>query len=247
MAGKKPVNAVKGKQGFQKTGKSERGKEAPTAGQGVAVPGGMVFNEPDRHSFDTMYDRYRSRVEESRDVNDTIEVDEVGTSRWYRNGQLHREDGPAVVESDGTGIRWFRNGELHREDGPAFIDPKDGERWYRNGQLHREDGPAVVSDTIGERWYQNGQLHREDGPARQGGITGDTGWFQNGEPHREDGPAIIHRDGTTEWFRDGVRHRDLSDGPAYEGADGAQVWFQEGRLVRGSVRQIGVSYLKPAG
>jgi hypothetical protein len=33
-------------------------------------------------------------------------VDSNGTQRWYLNGQLHREDGPAVILCDGT-QRWF--------------------------------------------------------------------------------------------------------------------------------------------
>jgi hypothetical protein len=33
-----------------------------------------------------------------------------GTKLWYRNGGLHREDGPAVELADGT-REWYRNGE----------------------------------------------------------------------------------------------------------------------------------------
>lgn len=33
------------------------------------------------------------------------------TKRWYFNGGLHREDGPAVEYSSGT-KRWYLNGEL---------------------------------------------------------------------------------------------------------------------------------------
>jgi len=42
----------------------------------------------------------------------------------------------------------------HREDGPALIC-SDGEmHWYINDRLHREDGPAVINDSYGiEDWY----------------------------------------------------------------------------------------------
>jgi hypothetical protein len=30
---------------------------------------------------------------------------------WYRNGKVHREDGPAVVNSDGS-KEWYQNGEF---------------------------------------------------------------------------------------------------------------------------------------
>jgi len=50
--------------------------------------------------------------------------DEDGTKEWYRNGKLHREDGPAIEYNYGTKY-WYRNGKLHREDGPA-IEDSDG-------------------------------------------------------------------------------------------------------------------------
>ena len=40
---------------------------------------------------------------------------ENGTKEWYLNGELrHREDGPAVENSDGDKF-WYLNGKLHRE------------------------------------------------------------------------------------------------------------------------------------
>ena len=32
-----------------------------------------------------------------------------GTKKWYRNGKLHREDGPAIERADGS-KEWLRNG-----------------------------------------------------------------------------------------------------------------------------------------
>ena len=51
-----------------------------------------------------------------------------GTTCYYLNGKLHREDGPAIIWEDGT-LEYFLNGELHREDGPAIIYP-DGRIFY---------------------------------------------------------------------------------------------------------------------
>jgi antitoxin component YwqK of YwqJK toxin-antitoxin module len=83
------------------------------------------------------------------------EVDTTGTKRWYLNGKLHREDGPAVEWADGTKA-WYLNGKLHREDGPA-IEYTDGtKKWYLNGELHREDGPAVEYADGDKGWYLNG-------------------------------------------------------------------------------------------
>ena len=37
-------------------------------------------------------------------------VGDNGTQWWYKNDELHREDGPAVIYADGT-KRWFLNGK----------------------------------------------------------------------------------------------------------------------------------------
>jgi len=39
--------------------------------------------------------------------------------------------------------RWFLDGELHREGGPAYEDDEGYKEWYLNGLYHREDGPAI--------------------------------------------------------------------------------------------------------
>ena len=70
---------------------------------------------------------------------------------WYKDGKIHRDGHPAVIEyySDGE-IKteaWYKDGELHRKDGPAVVE------YYRNGQKYIEE------------WYVNGKRHRENGPA----------------------------------------------------------------------------------
>jgi len=56
-----------------------------------------------------------------------------GTKKWYLNGKLHREDGPAVERADGTKV-WYLNGERHREDGPAIEWSAGDKSWYLNGE-----------------------------------------------------------------------------------------------------------------
>jgi hypothetical protein len=43
--------------------------------------------------------------------------------------ELHREDGPAVIHTDGTRY-WCRNGAFHRSDGPAVIHPDGRQEWH---------------------------------------------------------------------------------------------------------------------
>ena len=82
-------------------------------------------------------------------------------TEWFLNGQLHREDGPAIEYAKGD-KSWFLNGERHREDGPA-IDYANGDKsWYLNGKLHREDGPALEWADGYKYWYLNGEKLTEE-------------------------------------------------------------------------------------
>jgi hypothetical protein len=62
-----------------------------------------------------------------------------------------------VISIDQT-KRWYKNDQLHREDGPAVEYPNGSKCWYKNGKRHREDGPAIeCSNGYKERWV-NGNL-----------------------------------------------------------------------------------------
>lgn len=65
-----------------------------------------------------------------------------GTRRYYLDGVLHREDGPAIEYVDGDTM-WFFYGDLHREGGPAIEYANGTKQWWLYGELHREDGPAI--------------------------------------------------------------------------------------------------------
>ena len=38
---------------------------------------------------------------------------------WYRDGKIHRDDGPAITREGG--VEWYSKGLRHRLDGPAWI------------------------------------------------------------------------------------------------------------------------------
>ena len=44
----------------------------------------------------------------------TVKIQDDGTKKWYLNGKLHREDGPAVEWADGT-KEWYLNGKKYSE------------------------------------------------------------------------------------------------------------------------------------
>jgi len=96
---------------------------------------------------------------------DYPEIDAEGTKIWRNKiGQLHRENGPAIIWSDGQ-KEYCLNDLLHREDGPAVIHPSGIVEYWVNGERHRTDGPAVIDPRGFEEYCQNNKWHRLDGPA----------------------------------------------------------------------------------
>jgi hypothetical protein len=81
-------------------------------------------------------------------------------TEWYLNGELHREDGPAIEWKDGSKA-WHLNGQSHREDGPALEWANGEKQWYLNGNRHRTDGPAIEYTSGKKAWYLNGQEYTE--------------------------------------------------------------------------------------
>ena len=59
------------------------------------------------------------------------------------------------VYKDGS-KHWFKDNQLHREDGPALEYANGSKCWYRYDQRHREDGPAIEHSTGNRSWYLNG-------------------------------------------------------------------------------------------
>jgi hypothetical protein len=87
------------------------------------------------------------------------------TEEWKTNGDLHREEGPALVVYFVCGNVEYQSYYIkdvqHREDGPSYTEyyrGSDGAKrvdvWRKEGKKHREDGPAEI-------WYR-----REDGSAK---------------------------------------------------------------------------------
>jgi hypothetical protein len=59
-------------------------------------------------------------------------------------------------------FEYYKNGELHRIDGPA-VEWIDGDKhWYLNGLLHREDGPAIECAIGKKYWYLIGTLYTKE-------------------------------------------------------------------------------------
>jgi hypothetical protein len=83
---------------------------------------------------------------------------------WFKEGKLHREDGPAVIYPGGIKECWYYNDIKHRVDGPAVITKDFEEEWFFHGKLHREDGPAIIHYYNREKewWLNDHYLTKED-------------------------------------------------------------------------------------
>ncbi|WP_277023318.1 hypothetical protein [Aurantimonas coralicida] len=162
--------------------------------------------------------------------------DPDGSLRYYRNGVLHRDDGPASTEVypdyDGPErhLHWYRDGVLHQDDGPAVIGGRETNgdyEWWRNGRKHREEGPAVINTVqsfewgLGPvyEWWMEGVLHKvQDG-------NGTLIYFKNGSESLREYPdgssTVISGDGLT---RD--KNGEVIEEPDLEDYDSYLEWNQ---------------------
>jgi len=74
---------------------------------------------------------------------------------YYKNGQIHRDDGPAFANSHGDKV-WYQNGKKHRDSGPAVDSAAGTKHWYQHDKRHRVDGPAIEYASGAKAWYING-------------------------------------------------------------------------------------------
>ena len=70
----------------------------------------------------------------SNKMTSKMKLNKFGDKEWHnKNGQYHREDGPAIEYANGS-KEWWVNGIRHREDGPA-IEYTDGFGfWHYHGK-----------------------------------------------------------------------------------------------------------------
>lgn len=163
---------------------------------------------------------------------------------WYKNGELHRVDGPAR-------IIYFENGQI------------DEEEWIKDGKSHRiNDAPAYIkyfeSGKIQQKsWYVDGKRHRNnDAPGYKDGkhyyhvdsppiikyfknaFYGVMMWLRYGD-FRIDAPAVINyfENGQIEkeeWWQNGKHYRIDAPGIVEYSENGTilnNVWYtKNGRL-----------------
>ena len=88
------------------------------------------------------------------DLTHYVVIDDYNIKRYYKNGVLDRDDGPAIEYTNGS-KEWYKDGKLHRENGPA-IECDISTCWLINGEFHREDGPAIIYIDNRQKWFYKG-------------------------------------------------------------------------------------------
>lgn len=85
----------------------------------------------------------------------------------YNCGGLPKFDNGMHVMSGGVRI-WTRDGEKHREKGPAEVRPNGYKAWFKKGIRHRKNGPAVIYPDGTEEYWREGKLIHVMKPEQKG-------------------------------------------------------------------------------
>lgn len=74
-------------------------------------------------------------------------------------------DYTGIVEWNDGDIHYYKEGKLHRENGPAIQSENGSEFWYKEGKLHRLDGIAykrLVGLSFKFGWFIEGKNYSEE-------------------------------------------------------------------------------------
>jgi hypothetical protein len=97
---------------------------------------------------------YQTYIEKESDLGRDRHLMPVsGSKTWYnKDYNRNRVDGPAYENTHGT-KEWYKNGEFHRFDGPALVSKAffdDGERivehWFIDGKEISDDRLAEITE-----------------------------------------------------------------------------------------------------
>ena len=161
---------------------------------------------------------------------------------YYKHNIMTREGDKPSKYSYGEVTYTNSKGQIHRENGPAIIMADGTEKWFFNNKLHRDgDKPAIYNkDMTIVKYYKNGDCHRDGDMPAIFDKDGSTYYYKNGKLHRDgDNPAIIGGNGTQSYYKDNQLHRD-GDKPAIISANGLKIYYING--IRTKVEYNGITY-----
>ncbi len=91
-------------------------------------------------------------------------------NQFYLDDQCryHKDEGPAVIDSDGNKF-WYRHGERHRDGDLPAVEMKNGDKaWCKDGKYHRDGKPAIeFANGEAEWWLEGIKLNQNEVTAYQ--------------------------------------------------------------------------------
>lgn len=94
-------------------------------------------------------EKFISKKDVPKNYTGVCRIFERSETQHYLNGRLHRENGPAVINDDGS-TAWMWKGMLHRDDGPAIIIQS----------IYSQNGQPVVRTT--KEFYFKGKAFKTE-------------------------------------------------------------------------------------
>jgi len=95
---------------------------------------------------------------------------------WIVDGKVHRVNGPAIEEQDGT-KKWIVNDKLHRTGGPAIEYPDGFKEWWQNGKFIKVDYPKLDLLNKYFRWLTGNE--EDFAPGQTYNYL--TRWYESGD------------------------------------------------------------------
>jgi len=74
-----------------------------------------------------------------------------------KDGVMHSFDDKPSVIMENSDQYWYKDGNLHRDNGPAAIFSNGTQYWWIDGKLHNDIGPAIIYSNGTQRWFKNGR------------------------------------------------------------------------------------------
>ncbi len=144
-------------------------------------------------------------MKEMSTLSDGSYIDSYGDIGYIKNGKLHRNGKPAVINSDGS-EEWWVNGERITEK-ENKVKTKVTDVYYGKGKkevversAENETNKNKTNVHVKAEWYGN-ERSLPNGSYIE--SNGDICYIRNGRLHRDDGPAIIRADGTVSFYNNG--------------------------------------------
>ena len=71
-------------------------------------------------------------------------------------------DFTGIAEYSNKLKQWYKEGKLHRENGPAVELERGQKEWWIEGKRHRTDGPAREYSNGEKEWWVDGKKFFEE-------------------------------------------------------------------------------------